>query len=401
MRTRRSTATLLLAGGAVATALTYQAPLSVFGQEKAPRPLITIPRTSVRLASYTAHAVQNAVGPPVSVGVPGIGMVGIVQVQITRNGSQVTSVQAISAPPTGDTAAPNTEATSASISNFAVPVLDQEAVQAQSAQIDTVSGATYTSDGFITSLQGALSQPVLPEVVGMASTPSGRGYWLVSSNGAVAAHGDAASYGDMSTAALNRPIVGMAPTADGKGYWLDASDGGIFSFGDAQFYGSMGGARLNQPMVGMASTPDGKGYWTVAADGGIFSFGDAHFYGSTGSIHLNMPVVGMAVDNVTGGYWLVASDGGIFSFNAPFYGSTGNIHLNKPIVEMEAAPTGGGYRFVASDGGVFCANLPFEGSLGGNPPPDPIAGMAASGVNGYWLVDQNGTVTAFGSAPGV
>ena len=40
---------------------------------------------------------------------------------------------------------------------------------------------------------------------------------------------------------LNEPIVGMATTPDGKGYWLVASDGGIFSFGDAQFYGSMGG----------------------------------------------------------------------------------------------------------------------------------------------------------------
>ena len=34
----------------------------------------------------------------------------------------------------------------------------------------------------------------------------------------------------------------MASTPDGKGYWLVASDGGIFTFGDAQFYGSTGGS---------------------------------------------------------------------------------------------------------------------------------------------------------------
>jgi len=235
--------------------------------------------------------------------------------------------------------------------------------------------------------------------VGMASTTDGQGYWLVKSDGTVTAHGDATFQGDMSGTPLNRPIVGIAPTADGKGYWLDASDGGIFAFGDAQFHGSMGGSPLNQPMVSMAATPDGQGYWTVAADGGIFAFGDAQFHGSMGGSPLNQPVDGMAVDSATGGYWLVASDGGIFAYNAPFYGSTGNLVLNKPIVEMEAATNGSGYRFVASDGGIFCFNLPFEGSLGGNPPADPIAGMAASGTNGYWVVEQNGTVHVFGSAP--
>ena len=72
----------------------------------------------------------------------------------------------------------------------------------------------------------------------------------------------------------------MASTPDGKGYWLVAADGGIFTFGDATFYGSTGAIKLNQPIVGISSTPDGKGYWLVAADGGIFTFGDATFYGS-------------------------------------------------------------------------------------------------------------------------
>ncbi len=58
----------------------------------------------------------------------------------------------------------------------------------------------------------------------------------------------------------------MASTPDGKGYWLVASDGGIFTFGDANFYGSTG-AILNKPIVGMAPTPDGRatGWWPPTA----------------------------------------------------------------------------------------------------------------------------------------
>ena len=62
--------------------------------------------------------------------------------------------------------------------------------------------------------------------------------------------GDAHFYGSMGNARLNSPVVGMASTPDGKGYWLAAADGGVFSFGDAQFHGSMGNARLNSPVVG-------------------------------------------------------------------------------------------------------------------------------------------------------
>jgi hypothetical protein len=83
----------------------------------------------------------------------------------------------------------------------------------------------------------------------------------------------------------------MATTPTGKGYWLVATDGGIFSFGDARFYGSTGAVILNQPIVGMAATPSASGYWLVASDGGIFTFGDAPFAGSTGKLKLNAPIV--------------------------------------------------------------------------------------------------------------
>ncbi|WP_232506440.1 FMN-binding protein [Microlunatus flavus] len=40
----------------------------------------------------------------------------------------------------------------------ALPVLVRETIEAQSAKIDMVSGATVTSDGYLTSLQSALDQ---------------------------------------------------------------------------------------------------------------------------------------------------------------------------------------------------------------------------------------------------
>jgi uncharacterized delta-60 repeat protein len=121
--------------------------------------------------------------------------------------------------------------------------------------------------------------PVLP-VVGIASTPSSYGYWMVASDGGIFSFGDATFYGSTGSLTLNQPIVAMAPTPSGHGYWMVASDGGIFSFGDATFYGSTGNLKLNSPIIGMAPTPSGHGYWMLGADCGIFTFGDATFYGS-------------------------------------------------------------------------------------------------------------------------
>ena len=158
-------------------------------------------------------------------------------------------------------------------------------------------------------------------------------------SGAIAAPATVAA-----AAAPTGTVVGMAPTPDGDGYWLVTSTGAVETFGDAAFHGSVG-TPLNQPVVGMAATPDGGGYWLVASDGGIFSFGDAHYYGSTGAIHLNQPIVGMTSTPDGGGYWFVASDGGVFNFgDAAFYGSAGGTPLSQPVVGMAATPDGGGYQ---------------------------------------------------------
>jgi uncharacterized protein with FMN-binding domain len=42
------------------------------------------------------------------------------------------------------------------INNFAVPILEHETLTTQGANIDAVSGATYTSAGYVQSLQSAI-----------------------------------------------------------------------------------------------------------------------------------------------------------------------------------------------------------------------------------------------------
>ncbi len=241
--------------------------------------------------------------------------------------------------------------------------------------------------------------PLSFPVTGMASTPSGSGYWLVDAQGDVSVHGAAQSFGSLAGLHLNAPIDHIVATPDGRGYWLVASDGGTFTFGDAGFFGSMGGRHLNAPVVDLAPTPDGRGYWLVATDGGIFAFGDARFHGSMGGRHLNQPVVGISADNATGGYWEVATDGGIFAFGAPFRGSTGNLRLNRPVNGMSATVSGNGYWFVASDGGIFSfGDARFHGSMGGSRLNQPIVGMATDpATGGYWMVASDGGIFSFGA----
>ena len=173
---------------------------------------------------------------------------------------------------------------------------------------------------------------------GIAATPSGRGFFLVSQNGGVLGCGDATPVGGVSELHLANQIVGIAGTADARGYWLVGADGGVFAFGDAGFYGSMGGRPLNLPVVGIAATPDGGGYWLVGADGGVFAFGDAAYYGSMSGHTLNEPVSGIAADPDGSGYWLVADDGGVFAFGgAPFEGSMSGGHLDAPMVGIAAS----------------------------------------------------------------
>ena len=73
---------------------------------------------------------------------------GPVQVQIKVRAGKILSATAIDYP--------QGSGRDQEINSYAIPLLEKETVAAQSAQIDTISGATYTTDGYTRSLQSAL-----------------------------------------------------------------------------------------------------------------------------------------------------------------------------------------------------------------------------------------------------
>jgi uncharacterized protein with FMN-binding domain len=75
---------------------------------------------------------------------------GTVQVRVTLQGSHITNVTPLQMPVAHQL--------SAEISQQAAPLLLQEVLQAQSAQIDIITGASYTSQSYAQSLQSALDK---------------------------------------------------------------------------------------------------------------------------------------------------------------------------------------------------------------------------------------------------
>mgnify|MGYP003296819476 CR=1 FL=1 len=75
---------------------------------------------------------------------------GPVQVQLTSRGGTITKVSVLQHP-TGNS-------TSDDINNYALPILVRDTLDAQGTDIHMVSGATYTSTGYVQSLQSALDR---------------------------------------------------------------------------------------------------------------------------------------------------------------------------------------------------------------------------------------------------
>lgn len=113
--------------------------------------------TTPSVATATATAVATATTPPGSLYRDGsyLGSVadaqwGYVQVKAVVRGGKLTDVQWVQYP--------NDRSFSIEVNSYADPILTSEAIQAQSAQVDIVTGATDSSFAFMQSLGDALSQ---------------------------------------------------------------------------------------------------------------------------------------------------------------------------------------------------------------------------------------------------
>jgi uncharacterized protein with FMN-binding domain len=125
------------AAGSVATSpAATVAPRGRAGSGASPRP---------SPSSQPPAGTRTAVGPAVNYDY------GVLSVTVTVSGTRITKVGIASLDDGGN---PRSQM----IDQQAIPILEQEALQVQSASIQGVSGASYTSAGFAQSLQAALRQ---------------------------------------------------------------------------------------------------------------------------------------------------------------------------------------------------------------------------------------------------
>ncbi|MEU0532433.1 FMN-binding protein [Amycolatopsis tolypomycina] len=128
---------------------------------QAPPPAVTAPSTSAAPPTTAPEAPATSSAPPTSStsdtpatrdtanetvttqGSAESSRYGTVQVQVTFTGSRIAVITLLQAPDSGR-------------SLTALPKLQEEAIKAQSADIDTVTGATETSESYKTSLQAAI-----------------------------------------------------------------------------------------------------------------------------------------------------------------------------------------------------------------------------------------------------
>ena len=128
-------------GGSVVSATSTTAPSTTGRRTPATTPT-TAPRTTAPSAPSTAGGETVVNGAATST------RWGTVQVQVHIRNGRIVDVVPL--------AVPDSNSRDYRINSYAVPILQEEALAAQSADIDTVSGATVTSNGYIRSLQSAL-----------------------------------------------------------------------------------------------------------------------------------------------------------------------------------------------------------------------------------------------------
>ena len=232
-----------------------------------------------------------------------------------------------------------------------------------------------TSDGRVVTLGKAatLGSPRdvgLGPVSAIAGVPGRNAYLTAGSTGRVVGFGGAAS----GTPKAAVPTADVATTPSGQGYWVLSTSGGVYAFGSAKHYGSLSRSGVGSAGVKIRPTPSGKGYWILAANGRIYPFGDApKLPGPTsGSVADVWPTPSGA------GYWVLLTDGRVGAYgDAAHFGDIPSLKTSwtKPAVAIVGMPSGRGYAIAVRDGGVFnFGSSPFLGSMAGS--RRQIVGMA-------------------------
>ena len=224
-----------------------------------------------------------------------------------------------------------------------------------------------------------------------AAAPSAEGYVMLGGGGGVIARG-APDHGSKASSGFRKTYVDIAATADGRGYWLVTDAGVVAAFGDVSQRGRAEGSAI----VAIAATPTGRGYWLAGDDGQVFAFGDAP---QLGGLDAQAQVVDLVATTTGLGYWIVTADGGVIPFGDAL--PLGDLAEGSGAVSIAAAAPSGplGVLLVSGDGRVFAlGDAEARGELrktGASPVVDIVG---TSSGQGYWLIRANGTARAFGDA---
>jgi uncharacterized protein with FMN-binding domain len=119
-----------------------------FHAHPAATPVATASTTSTTTTTTTPSSGSS--GANTALGDPANTRYGVAQVRVTVSGGKIAKVEAVQLQ--------NSDPKSAAISSYAEPILQQNVLSRQTAAVDTVSGATYTSLSYEASLQSALDK---------------------------------------------------------------------------------------------------------------------------------------------------------------------------------------------------------------------------------------------------
>lgn len=123
------------------------APSASSSAKASPTPTKSAAKPTPKPTPKPSSATKTVTGSTVSVG-EGRRTFGVVQVRLTLTNGKITAATAIQVP--------QNDGHSLDLSNYSIPKLSREVISAQSASIDAVSGATYTSEAYAQSVQAAL-----------------------------------------------------------------------------------------------------------------------------------------------------------------------------------------------------------------------------------------------------
>ncbi|MBO0767793.1 MAG: DUF1906 domain-containing protein, partial [Solirubrobacterales bacterium] len=167
--------------------------------------------------------------------------------------------------------------------------------------------------GTVLAFGGAPTHPQIHpshSIIGMAPTKHG-GYWLYSSLGNIYPSKGSTSFGSpvLSHMRIN-DVVGMATSADGKGYWIATRWGTVIGYGSVR-----GRRRFHISGAVRGITASAHGYWIYTSTGHVYGSAHTNTFGNPAAHGANN-IVGLVPAPANKGYWLISGGGRVFNVGA-------------------------------------------------------------------------------------